>query len=57
MQVEAEKKKTEEEKKVAVAVKDFLENKLLGQADVRTQADALLKAGAGGGGEDQPDDR
>ena len=46
VQVEAEKKKTEEEKKVAVAVKDFLENKLLGQADVRTQADALLKAGA-----------
>jgi hypothetical protein len=27
-------------------VKDFLENKLLGQADVRTQADALLKSGA-----------
>ena len=46
MEVEAEKKKTEEEKKVAVAVKDFLQNKLLGQADVRTQADALLKAGA-----------
>ncbi len=46
VQVEAEKKKTEEEKKVAVAVKDFLENKLLGQADVRTQANALLKAGA-----------
>ena len=46
VQVEAEKKKTEEEKKVAVAVKDFLQNKLLGQADVRTQADALLKAGA-----------
>ena len=45
VQVEAEKKKTEEEKKVAVAVKDFLQNKLLGQADVRTQADALLKAG------------
>ncbi len=58
VQVEAEKKKTEEEKKVAVAVKDFLQNKLLGQADVRTQADALLKAGgAGGGGEDQSDDR
>jgi eukaryotic-like serine/threonine-protein kinase len=46
VQVEAEKKKTEEEKKIAVAVKDFLQNKLLGQADVRTQADALLKAGA-----------
>ncbi len=45
-QVEAEKKKTEEEKQVAVAVKDFLRNKLLGQADVRTQADALFKAGA-----------
>ncbi len=46
VQVEAEKKKTDEEKRVAVAVKDFLQNKLLGQADVRTQADALLKAGA-----------
>ncbi len=46
VQVEAEKKQTEEEKKVAVAVRDFLQNKLLGQADVRAQADALLKAGA-----------
>ncbi len=46
VQVEAEKKKTEEEKQVAVAVKDFLQNKLLGQADVKAQADALLKAGA-----------
>jgi serine/threonine protein kinase len=46
VQVEAEKKKTDEEKQVAVAVKDFLQNKLLGQADVRTQADALLRAGA-----------
>jgi serine/threonine protein kinase/tetratricopeptide (TPR) repeat protein len=45
-EAEAEKKKAEAEKHVAVAVKDFLQNKLLGQADVRTQADALLKAGA-----------
>ena len=45
LEVEAEKKKAEDEKKVAIAVKDFLQNKLLGQADVRTQADALLKAG------------
>ncbi len=45
VQVEAEKKQTEEEKRIAVAMKDFLENKLLGQADVTAQANALLKAG------------
>ena len=57
VQVEAEKKKTEEEKQIAVAVKDFLQNKLLGQADVTEQANALLEAGQpGDGGETRPDD-
>jgi serine/threonine protein kinase/tetratricopeptide (TPR) repeat protein len=46
VQVEAEKKRTEEEKQIAVAVKDFLQNKLLGQADVSKQANALLAAGS-----------
>ena len=45
MQVEAEKKKTEAEKQIAEAVNDFLQNKLLGQADMTTQANALLEAG------------
>ncbi len=45
LQVEAEKKKTEEEKQIAQAVKNFLQLKLLGQADVRTQANTLLNAG------------
>ena len=45
VQVEAEKKKAEDEKQVAQAVRDFLQNKLLGQADTRNQANALLKAG------------
>ena len=31
--------------KIAESVRDFLQNKLLGQADSRTQADALLRAG------------
>jgi hypothetical protein len=44
-QVEAERKKAEEEKQIAVAVNDFLQHKLLGQADVTVQADALVKAG------------
>ena len=44
VQVEAEKKKAEEEKQIAQSVRDFLQNKLLGQADARTQADALLRA-------------
>ena len=44
-QVNAEKKKAEEEKQIAQAVGDFLQNKLLGQADSRTQADALLRTG------------
>ena len=45
VQVEAEKKKADEEKQIAQAVKDFLQNKLLGQADVTAQANALLEAG------------
>ena len=45
VQVEAEKQKAEEEKRIAQAVRDFLQHKLLGQADSRTQADALLRAG------------
>jgi tetratricopeptide (TPR) repeat protein len=45
VQVESEKKKAEEEEQIAVAVKNFLQNKLLGQADVRAQARALLAAG------------
>jgi serine/threonine protein kinase/tetratricopeptide (TPR) repeat protein len=44
-QVEAEKNKVEAEKQVAQEVRDFLQDKLLGQADTRNQANALLKAG------------
>ena len=44
-EVNAEKKKAEEEKQIAQSVLDFLQNKLLGQADARTQADALLRSG------------
>ena len=43
--VEAEKQKAEQEKQIAQALQDFLQNKLLGQADVTAQADALLKYG------------
>ncbi|MGA2259293.1 MAG: serine/threonine-protein kinase, partial [Thermoguttaceae bacterium] len=43
--VDAEKKRAEAEEQIAQSVRDFLQNKLLGQADVRTQADALLRAG------------
>jgi eukaryotic-like serine/threonine-protein kinase len=65
-QAEAEKQKTraeageelaserliqvEAEKKIAQTVRDFLQNKLLAQADTRTQADALLKAGESSSG-------
>lgn len=38
----------ETEKQIAKAVKDFLQTKLLAQADAKTQADALLKAGRRG---------
>ena len=40
-----EKNKAEDEKQIAQSVQDFLQNKLLGQANARTQADALLQAG------------
>jgi eukaryotic-like serine/threonine-protein kinase len=43
--VEAEKKKAEEEKQMAEAVRHFLQDKLLGQADTKVQANALLNAG------------
>jgi eukaryotic-like serine/threonine-protein kinase len=45
VQVAAEKKKAEEEKQIAQSVRDFLQYSLLGQADPRTQADALLRRG------------
>jgi len=44
-QVQAEKKKAEEEKAITEAVKQFLQTKLLGQASVTAQADSLLRAG------------
>ena len=44
-EVEAEKKKAIEEKQVAQAVSNFLQNRLLGQTDALNQANALLKAG------------
>ncbi len=45
VQVEAEKAKAVQEQQIAQAVKDFLQTKLLAQADTRAQADSLLKAG------------
>ncbi len=45
VQVAAEKKKAEEEKQIAQSVRDFLENKLLAQADPSTQADDMLRTG------------
>jgi serine/threonine protein kinase len=45
IEVEAERTKAEEEKTIAQAVRDFLQRKLLGQANVTAQADALLTAG------------
>jgi serine/threonine protein kinase len=45
LQVEAEKKKADEEKSIAQAVRDFLQKKLLGQADALTQANSLLHSG------------
>jgi tetratricopeptide (TPR) repeat protein/tRNA A-37 threonylcarbamoyl transferase component Bud32 len=44
VQVAAEKQKADDEKQIAQAVRDFLQNKLLGQADARNQADALFRA-------------
>ncbi len=43
--VQAEKKRVEEEKQISQALLDFLQNKLLGQADFTTQANALIKSG------------
>ena len=45
LQIDVEKKKVEAEKQVALTVRDFLQNKLLGQADVTKQANALLLGG------------
>ena len=45
IQVDAEKKKAEEEKLIARSVLNFLENKLLRQAETRIQADDLLLNG------------
>jgi eukaryotic-like serine/threonine-protein kinase len=42
---EEERKKAEEERRIAQAVKDFLQTKLLGQADVRMQANERLRLG------------
>jgi hypothetical protein len=42
---EANARKALEEKQIADAVRDFLQYKLLGQADPRRQADILLRAG------------
>ena len=45
IQIDAEKEKTEEKRQVAQAVLDFMQNKLLRQADVRSQAESLLQSG------------
>jgi eukaryotic-like serine/threonine-protein kinase len=45
VQVEAEKRKAEYGKLIAWSVQDFLQTKLLGQADVRIQAGTPLRAG------------
>ncbi len=45
VQVQTEKETAEREKQIALAVKDFLQNKLLGQASVTTQANSLMGAG------------
>jgi serine/threonine protein kinase/tetratricopeptide (TPR) repeat protein len=39
------RKEAEREKRIALAVQDFLQKKLLGQADIKAQADALLTSG------------
>jgi tetratricopeptide (TPR) repeat protein len=46
---DAERDRAEQEKQIAQAVRDFLQKKLLGQADPRQQADALLRAGRAAG--------
>jgi eukaryotic-like serine/threonine-protein kinase len=45
VQVDAEKQKAEEEKRIAQTALDFLQNKLLSQADVQNQANSLLRTG------------
>jgi serine/threonine protein kinase/tetratricopeptide (TPR) repeat protein len=45
IQVETEKQRTEEQKRIAEAVNDFLQNKLLAQADTVTQANQMLRVG------------
>jgi eukaryotic-like serine/threonine-protein kinase len=45
VQVEAEKAKAIQEQQIAQAVKDFLQTKLLAQADTTAQANQLLRAG------------
>jgi serine/threonine protein kinase len=42
----AERDRAEQEKRVAQAVKDFLQNRLLNQADAYSQGEALLRAGS-----------
>jgi serine/threonine protein kinase/tetratricopeptide (TPR) repeat protein len=44
-EVERQRQKADQERAVAVNVRDFLLHKLLGQADSRTQANALLRLG------------
>jgi serine/threonine protein kinase len=44
-EAKANEQKADEEKRIAQAVRDFLQNKLLSQADTRMQADALLQLG------------
>lgn len=45
VQIEAEKARAEQERKVAQSVREFLQNNLLRQADLVTQADFLQKRG------------
>jgi tetratricopeptide (TPR) repeat protein len=46
--------RVEQEKAIAQAVRDFLRNKLLAQADPRAQADALLRSGGKSGPKPNP---
>lgn len=45
IQVALEKQRADEEKRIATAVKDFLQNKLLAQADTTMQANQMLRVG------------
>src|SRR4051812_6365649 len=51
-EADTQRKKAELEKQIALAVKDFLQNKLLAQADLKIQHLALMKLGRL-----QPDER